>query len=193
MWGMWIAVALAGDVQATVDELASLRGLRLLDSVPDVPADAYLRAASGEVVTGLVEVPGQKARKAWGIGVVDASIDRYWAAVNDDRSKVQWTKLDHLSLLRGEYCGAERLVFQYLGVTMLTDRWWVVQQQQNVTLHEQSGGRMREMTWKSIEGGEELFDDRDREWADQGMRIPFTEGAWLLVVQQLAQEGPTCL
>jgi len=179
VWWM-VALAAAGTPDEVIDEVIAARGQRNLDTAPVIPRASYQEALAGKVVTGLVEKPGHKARLAWGVGVVDQPIDRYWAAVNDDRNKVAYTKLEHLELLEGAYCSSRRVVFQYLGVSLLTDRWWVVEQRQNAGLAEGTGGRIREMSWKSLADQAGALTPSAKEWADGGMALPFTEGAWLL-------------
>jgi len=180
VWMMPLA-ALAGSAEDRVAEVIAQRGQRNLDSAPSIEASAYQRALGGEVVTGLIEVPGHKARLAWGLAVVDQPSDRFWAAVNDDRSKVSYTKLEHLELIDGTYCGEQRTVFQYLGVSLLTDRWWIVDQRHNVGLAKATDGRLREVSWKSVADMPARLTPSAREWADGGIPIPFTEGSWLVV------------
>ena len=179
---MWLLIGLvwAGVPEDRVAELVAHRGDRGLKSVPAVPADAYAKALAGEVVTGLQEVPGHKAQIAWGVAVVDQGIDRYWAAVNDDRNKVAYTKLSHLELLEGEYCGAKRTVFQYLDISMLSDRWWVVVQLQNSKLSTATSGHVREMTWQNVDP-EGKLNATAKTWAEKGMQLPFTEGSWTVL------------
>lgn len=175
-----VSSALSGTFEDRLQLLDSVRAQRQASSAPTIPAEAYQTAKGGKVETGLVDVPGHKARLAWGVGVVDQPIDRYWAAINDDRNKVEYTKLSHLELLGGDYCGADRKVFQYLSVSLLTDRWWVVNQRMNAGISSSTGGKVREMTWKSMSGQEHLTPTA-KEWADKGLEVGFTEGAWLLV------------
>jgi hypothetical protein len=177
---VWMIAAAHGASPGLIDEIVATRGQRNLDSAPAIERSAYERALGGEVVTGLVDVPGHKARLAWGVAVVKAPTDRFWAAVNDDRSKVAYTKLEHLELLSGEACGPSRVVFQYLGVSLLTDRWWVVQQRHNTGLASATEGRLREVSWKSVADQAAALTPSARTWADQGMAIPFTEGSWLV-------------
>lgn len=172
-----VPVSLASDLPPAVLEA---RGARLLSSVPAIPADAYARAHSGEVVTGVVAVDDTVLRKAWGVAVIDTPIDRFWAAINDDRSKPDYTSLGQVVLLDGEYCGPRRTVFQYLDVSVLSDRWWVVEQKVNTALADRTGGRVREMAWTSVSDAHARLDDVSREWAAKGVQVPFTEGSWLL-------------
>lgn len=176
----WLALGHA-DPGAAMQLLQTHHGARALPSAPTLPASAYTEALAGKVPTGLVDVPDHKARVAWGLAVVDHPIDRYWAAVNDDRNKVAYTKLEHAELLDGSYCAAKRRVFQYVGVPLLSDRWWVVDLAHNGPLHEATGGAVRELSWRSLPDQAASLPDSARSWADKGMEVPFTEGAWALV------------
>jgi hypothetical protein len=181
MWTVWLLNMAVADPSAAVGLLQTHHAQRALPSAPLLPDSAYAQALEGSVPTGLIDVPGHKARIAWGVAVVDQPIERFWAAVNDDRNKTSYTKLEHLELLEGSYCSAKRLVFQYLGVSMLTDRWWVVDQTHNTPLAQATGGAVREVSWKSRTGYGEQLPPSAKEWADQGLELPFTEGAWTLV------------
>ena len=172
----WAVLAGATGPAASDDALAALRASRLAVSAPHVPDSAYARAQAGDVVTGLESVEGSKLRKAWGVAVIHQPIEALWAAVNDNRSKVRTTRLSHVELLEGEYCGSERVVFQYLDIRWLTDRWWVVRQQQNDTVARASAGRVRELVWRNLPS-HPLSRDAMR-WARGGMELPFVEGAW---------------
>lgn len=154
------------------------QGMRMATEAPHVPDGAYDRARDGKVVTGLDDVPGSRLRKAWGVAVVPVSIDAMWAAINDNASKTRLTKIRHVELLEGTPCTDDRLVFQYLDVRWLTDRWWVVRQRWNTSLWQRSEGRVRELFWRSEEVALPAGANR---WAQGGIPLPFTEGAWMLV------------
>lgn len=175
-----LAPTFAGTVADGRALAAPYRGDRLLGALPDIPEDAWARAEAGEVVTGTADT-GSKYKRVWAVGVVDVVIDRFWAALNDDQSKPRYASLAHVELLSGEPCASGRVVFQYLEVSMLSDRWWVVRQTANTALSERSGGRVREMSWASLDDGAAHLNDAARAWADKGSPVPFTEGAWLLV------------
>lgn len=167
-------------VQQRIDEIAAMRGLRRDKGAPPISADDYRKAAEGKVVTGLVNVDGHKAKKAWGVAVLDVPIGRYWAAINDDPKKVEYTKLGFAEVLEGGVCKAPRRVFQFLPVPMLTDRWWVVDIHDNPGLHAKTGGRVREQTW-ATDGTFETPTPATQAWAEKGMHIERTQGSWFLV------------
>jgi hypothetical protein len=176
-----VAHALSPDlVAARVAETAPLRSSRLDPRAPSVPADAYRRAAAGEVVTGLVDVPGYAARKAWGVAVVDVPVDAYWRAVNDDRLKAEHTAVDYAEVLSGGACAPSRRVFQYLPVSLATDRWWVVDIKSNESLSKATAGRVREYVWSNPSTMTPTT-PTSQAWADKGMALAFTNGGWLLV------------
>jgi len=166
-----------------VQRVAETRGLRsksmMAAEMPTIPEDAYRKAAEGKTETGLVSVDGYKAKKAWGVGVVSRSIASFYAAVNDDASKPRYGRLSFTEVLSGGLCGEDRVVFMYLPVTMLTDRYWVSDVRQNMALMDASSGAVREMTWATrdpvVPAGK-----RARDFMQKGMPIAFAKGAWYL-------------
>lgn len=182
-WLVWILSAGAVEpeaVQSRLAELAEHRSQLLDKEAPPIPADAYRRAAEGKVTTGLVTVDGVAAKKAWGIGVFDVPIDAYWKVINDDITKVSYTKLDFAEILEGTRCKAPRRVFQFISVPFLTDRWWVVDIRENTGLAAATSGSMREQTW-ATDGDFSVSTPSAKEWAAKGMHIDSTQGSWVLV------------
>jgi hypothetical protein len=180
VWSLAAHGASLDEVQARVDEIAPLRAQRISQGVPTLGVEHYERAVSGQVSTDLRDVPGHKARKVLAVGIVDAPIDQFWAAINHDLGKVDYSKLAYAEVLSGGVCGANRRVFQYLDVSMATDRWWVFDVVTNAAVAEASGGQVREMTWKSRDSAG-LLTASATAWAEKGMQIEFTEGSWFLV------------
>ena len=177
--GSWMALAASGDaIVARVEETRALRSLAHLPEMPTIDADVYRKAADGPQ-TGLVPVPGHKAKIAYGVTVLDVPIHRMVRAVNDDASKPANTKLSFVEILEGEPCGDRRLVFQFLPISMLSDRYWVVETRRNAALREQSKGSVLEMTWDSRpvsvpEGS------ASHAYLEQGIPIEFAKGGWWL-------------
>ncbi len=148
--------------------------------MPAIPVASYTAVAEGKVQTGLMDVEGYSAKKAWGAAIVDVPIARYWAAINDDPGKQTHGILGHVKVVDGPVCGSGRTVFQYLPVSLATDRWWVANISTNEPLSQRSGGRVREMRWESVDWDVSL-DPEVASWASGGMSIGFTKGAWFLV------------
>ena len=128
MWTAFLGLAMAGEIdpqvlESKLAEIAPLRSLRVTTDAPSVPQALWADVASGKVRTQLTSVEGHAAKKALGVAILDAPIGRLWAAVNDEESKVQWTKLGYLELVSGENCKDGRVVLQYLPVTLVSDRW----------------------------------------------------------------------
>jgi hypothetical protein len=174
--GTWDPVAL----EARLAEVAQLRALRMAADRPEIPAAARAAAAGGATRTGLQEVPGSPARLGWGVAVADTGIAAMFAALADDLGKPAFSSLESARHIGGERCGNRRRVFQYLPMTLVSDRWWVVDQAVNTRLHEASGGSVRETTWDSVQGELNLPPDV-AEIASHGVRVGFTRGAWFLV------------
>jgi hypothetical protein len=157
------------------------RGRRIGTLAPAVPDEAYVGAAAGEFVTGVELVEGQAAKKAWGVGIVHVPIDAFFSAINDEVRKVEFTRLEHISVLEGGTCEPRRVTFQYAAVPVVADRWWVVEQRINLELQSLTEGRVREMAWTFVDDGERLLRPADRAWADRGISVAFSHGGWWLV------------
>ena len=166
-------------IEKRLSEVAPLRVQRLSQDAPPIESGFYADAAKGSTPTGLSVVQGHKAKKAVAVTIVDAPIGQMWAAINDESSKVEWTKLSYLEVFGGENCKSGRKVLQYLPVSFVSDRWWVVQQTQNQTLSDASGGRMREVRWDTID--ERPTSAASESWMSSGMSLAFTTGSWLLI------------
>ena len=173
-WG-----ATVDNIEARLNEVSSIRASRLVDA-PKISTQEYRDAALGKVPTGMVAVDGFSFKKAYGVRVFNLPIDTVWAALNDDRGKLVHTKLSHAELIRGTYCESGRRVFQFLPLPLVSDRWWVSDFVFNDTVHQRSGGRVREMFWKSVDH-QTLTKKPSQEWMDKGIPVNFNEGAWFVV------------
>jgi hypothetical protein len=184
--GVILLVAAAAEAGVVEDALAvaePLRAQRLNTRPAPIPADAWAKVAAGEIVTGQVPPASEGDLKgAYGLAILDAPIDRLWRAINDDASKADYTDLAHVEVLRGEPCGPERLTFQYLDVSVLSDRWWVVEQRANTALSSKSGGKVRELVWRASPEADTALSASAREWTANGaVQVTRTDGAWFLV------------
>jgi hypothetical protein len=173
--------AFAGTVEEALAIAAPFRALRMTANAAAIPAEDWARVASGEVVTGPVPASASGLKGAYGLAVFPVPIDGLWRAINDDRSKPDYSDLAHVEVLRGEPCGAERTTFQYLDVSVLSDRWWVVDQRANTELAARSGGKVRELVWRAAGDGEAALSPSAREWAARGVQVTRTDGGWFLV------------
>jgi len=179
-WLALAAYAADGTLEARLAEVAPLRALRLVQGVPVIPDSAYAEVEAGEIPSGLESVEGYAARKAWAATVVDVPIEKYWAAINDDPGKVKLGLIQHAKVVEGAVCGPDRTVFQYLPVSLVTDRWWFAKISVNQAVSDRTGGRVREMKWQSVDY--DLAKDPEvAAWAAEGMAVESTVGAWWLV------------
>jgi hypothetical protein len=169
------------ELQARLAEVEPLRARRLGTNAPAIPDSAWAEVANGDVATGLVDADGTKARKIWGVGVVDVPIAAFFSAINDDQNKVDYTKLDTVQILDGTLCGADRTVFQRIPVPLLSDRWWVIQQRIHTELQAQTKGRVREMAWRPPPGGVPELPPSVKDLTAGNQHVTFTHGGWFLV------------
>lgn len=186
---IWLCTALlasAADpsaVQAAMAETEAVREDRLATRPPTIPADAYAKAAAGKVVTGLQSVPGQSARMAWGITVVDVPVDELWAAVRAFSDKTDLGAVSFSQVQTGSSCHDDRLIFQYLPISipLVSDRWWVSHIRHNHALAAASHGKVQELAFRATADETRLRTDEARALAAKATPISFSQGGWLLV------------
>lgn len=184
MIALWWSLAWAGApdaalVKQRLDEVAPLRAQRLTTDAPTISGQMYQDALEGDIPTRLESVPGHAAKKAVGVGIFPVPIGQLWAAVNNESSKVENTRLGYLEILEGKDCETGRRVLQYLPVSLVSDRWWVVEQTANSALMGQTDNRVREVQWKSVEPRN--VTETAQRWMDKGIAVAYTHGSWLLI------------
>lgn len=170
------------EIQAKVAEIAPLRAQRLYRGAPPIPASAYAQIAEGAVVTGLVDVPGHAAKKAWGVGVVDVGIDALWAALNDEQQQVGDGALSYARVLRGAPCADGREVLMVMDIPVVSDRWYINHNRYNQAVASASGGRVRELFWDLSEHPEALpIPESARPLLQDAVYVPSNTGSWWLI------------
>ncbi len=185
---MLILLLLAGAHAATVEqvearlvEVEKLRELRLAQGAPKLSASEVKKAAGGYLVTGLVDVPNQAADKAYGAVLMNLPIAQLWAGLNDETRHPGWTAVEYSELLEGQVCKSNRKVLQYLPVPMLADRWWIGVLRDNPDVARESGGSVRELTWRSSVDPAEVTTESGKKIIAQAVPIGFSKGGWFLV------------
>lgn len=185
MWTSIIAIGMAfasgPGLDQTLAQHKDLRSARLAEGVPAIPQDAYQDALEGEVVVGLVKAPGQDVSKSWAVAVLDVPIDRMWAAIADESKHTEGSPARLVSRVTGSACESGRIVFQSIGVPLVSDRWYFVERQHNAEVQQKSQGAMRELYFRTVEPGSWDLSDQVLAEQDNGIRINFAEGAWLLM------------
>jgi hypothetical protein len=171
----------AADIEARVRAVHAVREDRLGTLAPAIPDDAYPTLAKGAVATGLTAVEGKHARIAWGLAVLDAPVAAVFSAVNDDRNKPDYSKLAHVELIEGDYCAERRLVFQYLPIPVVSDRWWVIEQRINADAAARSDGAVREMVWMRERDGLPHLDASQQERVARAVQAEENDGGWWMV------------
>ncbi|MEZ4316339.1 MAG: hypothetical protein R3F61_02495 [Myxococcota bacterium] len=183
MW--WMSLALAYDADALlarVAEVAPLRSAQLAEHAPTPTDDELRSAASGKVVTGVKKVEGHSAKLGYGLAVVDVGIDAFWAALNDETRHGDLSALSYVEIVAGAACADRRKVLMVLPLPLLTDRYWVNVNRYNAVLDERSAGRVRELSWSSVESpASEPMSPVGAEKVKGLVPIGFNKGAWFLV------------
>ncbi len=183
---LWFTIAAAHAVSpeallARVAETAALRALRLDTEAPAHPPETYATLLErAEPLSGLIEIEGAAVPLAWGIGLFEVSIGRYWAALADDVGKVAYTRTAYAEILSGAPCTSPRRVFQFVEVPWIADRWWVNDTWANDAIAERTQGRVREQRW-ATNGDFTVDSPTAQEWTAKGVHPVETRGSWLLI------------
>lgn len=175
------ATAAASSVDEVLAEVAPLRALRLATDAPEIPAEAYAKAAQGKRVSGIEAVEGIAAAKGWGVAIYDQPVEAVWKAVNDEAQHPSRLPIAHSAVVRGTPALTGRYLFEYMPLPVVRDRWWIVEVHHNADLYARSGGRVWEEAWDDATDPTML---EGTEWADEIERavpVAWTKGAWLLV------------
>jgi hypothetical protein len=169
-------------LRARLAEIKPLLSERISSSAPKVPASAWDEAATGEIVTGVFNPAGQKTKMGWGVAVLDVPMDRMWAGLNEELHHKELVGLDHVELVKGGPCEDHRRVMMILPLPVVSDRWWVVQNHYNTVLDTKTDGRVRELTWKSVDDpAAEALSAEARAKVQDAVLVASTVGGWFLV------------
>lgn len=163
-------------------EVAPLRAQRITDYAPPIPEDAWQRAASGEIVTGVTAVAGHRAKAGWGVAVLPVGVDQMWSGLSDERSHRSLLGLAHVEIVQGQPCADLRHVMMVMPLPIVSDRWWVVENRYNHALAAQTDGQVRELTWTGITDPlSESISAAGLAHIDGAVAVTFNHGAWLLI------------
>lgn len=181
LWSLWAAAATPEQVEAALLAAEPYRAQRAAQSPPLIPVSQGKRTADGTVITGLVEVPGSTASKAYGAALVDVPIATFWAAINDETRHIGYTATGYAEILAGSACVDGRRVLQYIDVPWVDDRWWIGVPKQNRTLLRNSGGKVRELTFSSSVDKTEVKTASGLKILAMAQPVGFSRGGWFLV------------
>ncbi len=168
-------------VHAAVAAADPLRDLRHADPVPRPSREAYDRAARGAIVTGLVPGASGEPHRAWAVAVLDAPMDRLWAAVNDELGFADLAWGGQGVVIRGDACADGRATLVTMPVPMLPDRWWVVGYRWSSELERASGGAVRELSWREESLPLPALEPGLARTVEEGAQVHVSRGAWLLM------------
>lgn len=177
-----LAIAVTPDeLEATLLAAEPYRAQRVAQGPPVIPMAQMKRTAEGNVISGLIEVPGSTAGKAYTASIVDVPIATYWAAINDETRLPGWNSVAYAELLVGKPCVDGRRVLQYIDVPWVDDRWWIGVPKQNRTMLRNSGGSVRELTFASSTDPAEVTSASGQKILGIAVPIAFSRGGWFLV------------
>ena len=173
------------DIDSITTKIAATqthRQKRMSTKAPAIPTSAYIKAARGEIATGLEKVKGIEAGKGWGVAVFDSPIETLFAALNDEMHHQHDSPIEYTEILSVGSCRDKRKVLMIMPTPIVKDRWWVTENRVNNALKRESNRELREMTWNVVKDVDELIKgtEGEKRIAD-GLQITFSSGAWLLI------------
>ncbi len=168
-------------VIAAARSVDPLRSLRLADPLPPPSLEAYARAATGEIVTGLVPGAAGEPHRAWAVAVLDVPIEALWAAVNDELGFAGDAWGGDGAVVRGQACADGRASLVSMPVPLFPDRWWVVGYRHAEDLARASDGAVRELSWREEPRPPHRLPAAVEAVVADGAQVTISRGAWLLV------------
>ncbi|MDP6934966.1 MAG: hypothetical protein QGG40_18740, partial [Myxococcota bacterium] len=163
------------------NDIEAWRTARLTKAPPKIAMSAYRQALRGETVTGIEVVEGVKAAKGYGIKVYDLPIEALWKAVIDEPHFAGRLPVSVSRVVKGDARTHDHVLYQYLEVPIISDRWWMTHMYFNGDLYRSSGGRAWELSWSDSTHDPGLRAQLDPSLFDEGEPVAWTTGAWLLV------------
>jgi hypothetical protein len=167
-----------------VEEVAALnahRSLRGPDNAPPISAQVYEKALSGPM-SGIQAVEGVNAAQAWGVAVFNLPIEQVWQGlISENEHAGTAAPVSVSKLVGGKPYMDGRLLFQFMPLPLVSDRWWVVRLKHNKQLYEASQGKMWEVHWTDENKTDHLKGTPLEATAADGMPVAWTKGAWLLI------------
>ena len=166
------------DLMATLSAAAPQR---MVKSAPKVTAAQVSRALAGEKVKGIEIVDGEPAAKGYGLSVVNLPIEKLWAAVVDADHHAGTMPLAASKKVQGKRCAHNHVIFQYIDLPVIDDRWWVTRIKFNSALYTATGGKVWELGFQDEHKNQALLDAVDPALKGDGVAIAWTKGSWTMV------------
>ena len=155
------------------------RSQRIHNINPDIPQEAYQKAARGTVATGIQKIDGHEAKMAWGVGIIALPIEHLYASINEEENHTEHTAVSYTKIISGKACENERLVMMILPLPLVSDRWWVTKQYTNPKLRESTKKQAAELAWQEIEAP--ILTEKQHQKVSGLVQVPFTRGSWFLI------------
>jgi hypothetical protein len=163
------------EVVARVAAVESYRQMRHEKRAPRPSLADIRKAAQGTIVTGLSGSTG------WGVAVLNVPIGQLWAGLNDETRHPGYTATGFSVIVEGRACASGRMVFQFLPIPMVDDRWWVSTLSHNGALIRDSGGSVRELYFLGHTDPALVTSPAARKLMEDAVPIGSTRGGWFLV------------
>ena len=178
LWGSEARADEASELMATLQAVAPQR---MVKTAPKVSAAQVQKAIAGEKVKGIEIVDGVPAAKGYGLSVVNMPIEKLWAAVVDADQHAGTMPLQASKKIQGKRCGHNHVIFQYIDLPVISDRWWVTRIKFNSALYTATEGKVWELGFQDEHKNQALIDSVDPALKGDGVPISWTKGSWTMV------------
>lgn len=168
----------AADLLAT---LSSTQAQRMVRTAPKITPAQVSQALAGQRVKGIEVVEGVSAAKGYGLAVVNLPVEKLWGAIIDADLHENAMPLKESRKLQGKRCANNHLIFQYIDLPVISDRWWVTRIKYNASLYTSSGGKVWELGFEDVHKDQALLDGVDPALKGDGLPIAWTKGSWTMI------------
>ncbi len=158
------------------------RKYRACRAAPRIPATAYRAVPKDSPQSGVLEEPGHEVAKAWGLAIIDLSVEQLWMAVNDEEAYPGTLPVTVSTVFRGEPFENGRHVFQKMTLPgPFSDRWWIIRKTAGVDVFEASGGQMWEACAENATNPSLLRGTPLRGELEDAEPVNWTWAGWMLM------------
>jgi len=177
--------ALASSPDQMLQEIKGVEAARsnlVFKDRPSISDEQYLRALSGQIVTGLFINQRDEAGQGWGVTVYPEPVQRIWAALTNEEDMDGRMSLEHSAVLEGPEHSHGRVIFQSLDLPRpLSDRWWVTRVSHGADAYRASGGKLWEISWVDENKTYSLANTPFAAYAERATPLDWTTGSWLMI------------
>jgi len=179
-----LVLALAAHADDAADVHALLQQWqhqRMLEKAPSITVEQVRQALSGERVKGIQVIEGVAAALGYGLTTYDLPVADVWRAVADENHHEAYLPVNNSLVVQGRAGADDHLIYQFMELPLVSDRWWVTRIRYNRALHTATNGQAWELAFSDVLGDAATLAGLDQSLLAEGIPLAWTRGAWLFV------------